>query len=47
MRRAPTPRADGMPALDRTTRMYIGGRQLRPDGGYTMVVRGAAGENAR
>ena len=40
------PRADGMPALDRTTRMYIGGRQLRPDGGYTMTVRGAAGENA-
>ena len=42
---APPP-ADGMPALDRTTRMYIGGRQLRPDGGYTRLVRGAAGEIA-
>ena len=24
--------------------MYIGGRQARPDGGYTMLVRGASGE---
>ena len=37
---------DGMPRVDRTTRMYIGGRQTRPDGGYTMLVRGASGEVA-
>ena len=37
---------DGMPRVDRTTRMYIGGRQTRPDGGYTMLVRGAWGETA-
>ncbi|MCY3706483.1 MAG: aldehyde dehydrogenase family protein [Gammaproteobacteria bacterium] len=35
---------DAMPRVDRTTRMYIGGRQARPDGGYTMLVRGASGE---
>ena len=35
---------DAMPRVDRTTRMYIGGRQTRPDGGYTMCVRGASGE---
>ena len=38
--------AGGMPPVDRTTRMYIGGRQLRPDGGYTLFVRGAGGELA-
>ncbi len=32
-----------LPPVDRTTRMYIGGRQTRPDGGYTMPVRGASG----
>ena len=37
---------DGMPRVDRTTRMYIGGRQTRPDGGYTTLVRGASGETA-
>ncbi|MYC99163.1 MAG: aldehyde dehydrogenase family protein [Gammaproteobacteria bacterium] len=35
---------DAMPRVDRTVRMYIGGRQARPDGGYTMLVRGASGE---
>ncbi len=35
---------DAMPQVDRTVRMYIGGRQARPDGGYTMPVRGASGE---
>ena len=37
---------DAMPRVDRTVRMYIGGRQARPDGGYTMLVRGASGELA-
>ena len=35
---------DAMPRVDRTIRMYIGGRQTRPDGGYTMLVPGASGE---
>ena len=35
---------DAMPRVDRTIRLYIGGRQARPDGGYTMLVRGASGE---
>lgn len=35
-----------MPRVDRTIRMYIGGRQMRPDGGYTMLVRGASEEEA-
>ncbi len=33
-------RADGrdLPRIDRTTKMYIGGKQVRPDGAYTMAV---------
>jgi aldehyde dehydrogenase (NAD+) len=27
-----------MPAVDRTPKMYIGGKQVRPDGAYTMAV---------
>ncbi len=41
------PPADSAPPpVDRTTRMYIGGRQTRPDGGYARIVRGASGEMA-
>ena len=40
------PAGDAMPPVDRTIRMYIGGLQARPDGGYTMLVRGASGEEA-
>lgn len=29
--------------IDRTTKMYIGGKQARPDGGYSAVVHGASG----
>lgn len=40
-----------LPAIDRTAKLYIGGRQARPDGGYSLEVpdfRGrAAGEVAR
>ena len=32
------------PALDRTPKMYIGGKQARPDGAYTITVLGAKGE---
>jgi len=33
----------GLPALDRTVKLYIGGKQARPDSGYSMEVRDAAG----
>jgi len=32
------------PALDRTPKMYIGGKQARPDGNYTLAVLGAKGK---
>ena len=40
-----------LPAVDRTAKLYIGGRQARPDGGYSLEVQDhqgrAAGEVAR
>jgi len=36
-----TPAAPG--GLDRTAKMYVGGRQARPDGGYSRAVWGAGG----
>ena len=36
--------SDGpMPAIDRTVKLYIGGKQARPDSGYSMDVRAADG----
>jgi aldehyde dehydrogenase (NAD+) len=32
-----------MPALDRTVKLYIGGKQARPDSGYSMEVLGPDG----
>ncbi len=32
------------PAIDRTVKLYIGGKQARPDSGYSMEVRGANGQ---
>jgi aldehyde dehydrogenase (NAD+) len=32
------------PAIDRTVKLYIGGKQARPDSGYSMEVRGRTGE---
>src|SRR5437879_9302551 len=29
------------PPIDRTVKLYIGGKQARPDSGYSMAVRGA------
>ena len=34
----------GMPGVDRTPKMYIGGKQVRPDGNYTRAVLGRKGE---
>ena len=31
------------PPIDRTVKLYIGGKQARPDSGYSMAVRGADG----
>ena len=43
------PRANGSgdelgPGIDRTVKLYIGGKQARPDSGYSFEVRGAQGE---
>jgi len=32
-----------MPRVDRTPKMYIGGKQVRPDGNYTIAVTGSKG----
>lgn len=32
------------PGIDRTTKMYIGGKQARPDGGYSTVINSANGD---
>ena len=41
-----TARANGrdLPRIDRTPKMYIGGKQVRPDGAYTIAVFGADGK---
>ncbi len=33
--------------IDRTAKLYIGGRQIRPDGGYSYAVRGPSGPLGR
>ncbi len=33
-----------MPAVDRTPKMYIGGKQVRPDGAYTLAVLNPKGQ---
>ncbi|MGA7697228.1 MAG: aldehyde dehydrogenase family protein, partial [Candidatus Sulfotelmatobacter sp.] len=46
--RAPTESTNGeqqpAPAIDRTVKLYIGGKQARPDSGYSFEVRGKHGE---
>ena len=39
----PSPAGFGVPAIDRTVKLYIGGKQARPDSGYSMEVRGLDG----
>ncbi len=34
---------NGTPSIDRTVKLYIGGKQTRPDSGYSMEVRSADG----
>jgi aldehyde dehydrogenase (NAD+) len=43
---APRPEEEqepGTPAIDRTVKLYIGGKQVRPDSGYSMEVRSSDG----
>ncbi len=35
--------ATGTPSIDRTAKLYIGGKQARPDGGYSFAVKDAKG----
>ncbi len=35
--------SDSTPVIDRTVKLYIGGKQARPDSGYSMEVRAADG----
>src|SRR5579885_2078345 len=37
--------AASAPAIDRTIKLYIGGKQARPDSGYSLPVRGRNGES--
>ena len=39
----PTPSTSAAEPIDRTAKMYIGGKQKRPDGGYTLDVKGPNG----
>lgn len=36
--------AASVPGIDRTVKLYIGGKQARPDSGYSLEVRGANGQ---
>ncbi len=40
----PPARSPGVPPIDRTPKLYIGGKQARPDSGYSRRVVGASGE---
>ena len=40
----PAPRDPEVPDLDRTAKLYIGGKQARPDGGYSKAVWSARGK---
>jgi aldehyde dehydrogenase (NAD+) len=42
--KAPEPgKAKGLPPIDRTAKMYVGGKQARPDSGYSLPVLDARG----
>ncbi|MEO7359485.1 MAG: aldehyde dehydrogenase family protein, partial [Gemmatimonadaceae bacterium] len=40
-----TTAAVGFPALDRTAKLFVGGKQTRPDSAYSHAIRDAAGRN--
>ena len=39
-------RSDNVVSIDRTAKLYIGGKQVRPDGGYSMLAYDAKGQAA-
>ena len=42
-RAPPQPGLDGLPPIDRTAKLFIGGKQARPDSGYSRTVLRPAG----
>ncbi len=40
---ATTSKAPNVTAIDRTAKLYIGGKQVRPDGGYSLMAHDASG----
>ncbi len=41
--KSPVTTESKIPAVDRTTKMYVGGKQARPDGGYSMAIKNSLG----
>jgi aldehyde dehydrogenase (NAD+) len=41
--RAERAKGPALPPIDRTAKMYVGGKQARPDAGYSLAVHGADG----
>jgi aldehyde dehydrogenase (NAD+) len=41
--RPPVRPSDQLPPIDRTAKLYIGGKQVRPDSGYSIPIHDAAG----
>ena len=39
-----SPLVGGLPSLDRTAKLYVGGKQARPDGSYCLPVKTPSGE---
>jgi len=39
-----SPSKQGLPEIDRTAKLYIGGKQSRPDGGYSLTISDYAGK---
>src|SRR5581483_5650796 len=39
----PAEKVIGLPAIDRTPKLFIGGKQARPDSGYSLPVKDPAG----
>src|SRR6185295_14100014 len=34
----------GIPEIDRTAKMYVGGKQVRPDSGYSLIIKNQKGQ---
>jgi len=41
--RRASPTTNALPAIDRTAKLYVGGQQARPDGGYSREIYGPGG----